>query len=141
MAEDTPRRRWRKWPPGVVFETWIDRQVREAIERGEFDNLPGAGEPIPNLHERDENWWIKRKLEREGIKPPLPNALALRKEVEEIQRSLAEVRSEAQAREIIEDLNQRVRELYLHRDCGPLIVVRTVAVEPALAEWRRRRAR
>lgn len=68
----------RKWPPGVVFEGWIDRQIREAIERGEFDNLPGAGKPIPNLDDNDENWWIKSKLEREGIKAPLPNALALR---------------------------------------------------------------
>lgn len=131
-------RRWRKWPPGVVFEGWIDRQIREAIERGEFDNLPGAGKPIPNLDDNDENWWIKSKLEREGIKAPLPNALALRREVEEIQRTLADVRSETEAREIIDDLNARVRELYLHRDRGPLIVVRTLAVEPTLAEWRRR---
>lgn len=134
--ENRPRRRW---PPGIVFEGWIDRQVREAIERGEFHNLPGAGKPIPSLHDNDENWWIKAKLEREGVKAPLPNALALRREVEEIQRTLADVRSEAQAREIIEDLNSRVRELYLHRDGGPLIVVRTLPVEPTLAIWRRRR--
>ncbi|MDO5682569.1 MAG: DUF1992 domain-containing protein [Propionibacteriaceae bacterium] len=122
-----------------VFEGWIDRQIREAMERGEFDNLPGAGKPIPNLNDTDENWWIKGKLEREGIKPPLPNALALRREVEEIQRTLADVHSEAQAREIIEDLNTRVRELYLHQERGPTIVVRTVAVEPAIEQWRRRR--
>ncbi|HHV20478.1 MAG TPA: DUF1992 domain-containing protein [Propionibacterium sp.] len=133
-----PRRRGPRGYRVPVFEGWIDRQIREAIERGEFDNLPGAGKPIPNLDERDENWWIKGKLEREGIKPPLPNALALRREVEEIQRTLADVRSEAQAREIIDDLNERVRELYLHRDRGPLIVVRTVAVEPAIAEWKQR---
>ena len=134
--EERPRRRW---PPGIVFEGWIDRQVREAIERGEFDNLPGAGKPIPNLDDNDENWWIKAKLEREGIKAPLPTALALRREVEEIQLTLADVRTEAQATEIIDDLNRRVRELYLHRDRGPLIVVRTLPVEPTLAAWRRRR--
>lgn len=31
------------------FESWIDRQIREAQERGEFDDLPGAGEPIKGL--------------------------------------------------------------------------------------------
>ncbi len=36
-------------PPGVSFETWIDKQIREAADRGEFDNLPGAGKPIPDL--------------------------------------------------------------------------------------------
>lgn len=137
---DRPRPR-RRWPPGIVFEGWVDRQVREAIERGEFDDLPGAGKPIANLDDRDENWWIKAKLEHEGIKAPLPNALALRREVEEIQRTLADVRSEQQARQIIEDLNSRVRELYLHRDRGPLIVVRTLPVEPTLKAWRRWRGK
>jgi hypothetical protein len=33
-------------PPGVSFETRVERQIREAIEHGEFDDLPGAGRPI-----------------------------------------------------------------------------------------------
>ncbi|MGV9308285.1 DnaJ family domain-containing protein [Nonomuraea sp. NPDC003727] len=45
------------------FETLIDRQIREAQERGEFDDLPGAGKPLPNRDElNDELWWVKRKL-------------------------------------------------------------------------------
>ena len=31
---------WQDW------ESWIDRQVREAQERGEFDDLPGRGRPL-----------------------------------------------------------------------------------------------
>ena len=27
-------------------ESWVDQQIREAQERGEFDNLPGTGQPI-----------------------------------------------------------------------------------------------
>jgi hypothetical protein len=136
VAEDTSDRgRW----PRVRFESWVDRQVREAIERGEFDNLPGLGKPIPNLGDQDENWWIKAKLEREGIRPPLPNALALRREREEIQRTLAEVRDERDARQIIEDLNARIRDSHQRRDEGPMILVRTLPVDPTLREWRRRR--
>jgi hypothetical protein len=33
-------------PPGMSFESWVDKQIREATERGEFDGLPGAGKPI-----------------------------------------------------------------------------------------------
>ena len=33
-------------PPGVSWETWIDRQIREGMERGDFDHLPGHGQPI-----------------------------------------------------------------------------------------------
>lgn len=123
----------------VRFESWVDRQVREAIERGEFDNLAGMGKPIPDLTDRDENWWIKAKLEREGIKPPLPNALALRREREEIQRTLVDVHSVQDAREIIQDLNDRIRESYLHRRERPMIIVGTLSVERTIAEWRRRR--
>lgn len=36
-------------PSGASFESWIDRQIREARERGDFDNLPGAGKRIPGL--------------------------------------------------------------------------------------------
>jgi DnaJ family protein C protein 28 len=28
------------------WESWIDQQIREAQERGEFDNLPGKGKPL-----------------------------------------------------------------------------------------------
>ena len=36
-------------PPGTSWETWIDGQIRVAREQGAFDNLPGAGKPLPNL--------------------------------------------------------------------------------------------
>ena len=63
----------------MPYESWIERQIRESIERGEFDNLPGAGEPIPGLNGRDEpDWWVRSFLEREKISMPLPTSLALR---------------------------------------------------------------
>jgi hypothetical protein len=33
---------------GPDWETLIDRQIREAIEQGQFDSLPHQGEPLPN---------------------------------------------------------------------------------------------
>lgn len=131
--------RWRR-RAGFRFESWIDRQVREAMERGEFDNLPGAGKPIPNLNRRDADWWIHDKLEREGLRPPLPEALALRREAAEIQRALADVTTEAAAREIIEDLNERIKESWLRRgEGGPFLVVNRLNVADTLEQWRRRR--
>jgi len=62
-------------PPGVGFETWVERQLREAAERGAFDDLPGAGKPIPDLDKpHDELWWVKQKLRRENFSylPPRP---------------------------------------------------------------------
>jgi DnaJ family protein C protein 28 len=30
----------------LTLETWVDQQIREAQERGEFEDLPGMGEPL-----------------------------------------------------------------------------------------------
>ena len=33
---------------GPDWETLIDRQIREAVQEGKFDDLPHQGEPLPN---------------------------------------------------------------------------------------------
>ena len=87
------------------YESWVERQIREAMERGEFDNLPGAGQPIPGLTGHDEeNWWVKRFLEREKIPMPLPTSLALRKEIASLPETLADVTHEDAVRAIVADL-------------------------------------
>ena len=124
----------------MPYESWVDRQIREAIERGEFTNLPGQGKPIKGLNGRDdENWWVKAYLERERLPLPLPTALALRKEVMELAETLADVPDEESVREIIRDLNYRIATSHGIRVDGPPIVIRLVNVEQAVAEWRRRR--
>lgn len=46
----------------------VERSIREAIERGEFDGLPGTGRPIPDLdREYDPDWWARRFLERAQV--------------------------------------------------------------------------
>ncbi|GLZ01820.1 hypothetical protein Acsp02_90710 [Actinoplanes sp. NBRC 103695] len=45
------------------YESAVDRQLREAQERGEFDNLPGAGKPLRGA---GSEWsrplaWCKRR--------------------------------------------------------------------------------
>ena len=45
-----------------------ENRIREAMERGEFENLEGAGRPFCDLDGHDApNWWIVRKLQREGL--------------------------------------------------------------------------
>ena len=123
------------------YESWVERQVREATERGEFDNLPGAGQPLPGLNGRDdEDWWVKKFVERERISL-LPTTLALRKELVELPETLRALRDEVEVRHRIEDLNDRVRYTHRHRVDGPPLVLTPVDVEATVAEWRRSRAR
>jgi hypothetical protein len=129
-------------PPGVRFETWIDRQIRQATERGEFRDLPGAGRPLRGLDRAyDEMWWVKDKLRREGISY-LPPALALRRELHEVLEGASRARSEAELREAVEAINEKIRDaLRTPQLRGPTIDVVPVNVERIVREWRARQVR
>jgi Domain of unknown function (DUF1992) len=44
-------------PAGTSWESWIDSQIRVAQEQGAFDNLPGAGKPLPNIDQEYDPLW------------------------------------------------------------------------------------
>ncbi|MEV0354039.1 DUF1992 domain-containing protein [Nonomuraea sp. NPDC050680] len=129
-------------PGGMSFESWIDRQIREATERGEFDNLPGSGKPIPDLDKPyDEMWWIKQKVRSEGLSMPLPPTLALRKDAQEARAEAVGARSETEARRIIEEINARIREAIRTGLQGPPLNLMPYDVERVVSEWRDRQGR
>ena len=121
---------------GMAFESWVDRRIREAQERGAFDNLPGAGKPLKNLDRRDDDWWVKDLMAREQLSFVLPTSLALRKEVEDLPKTLAPLWREDDVRELIEDLNARIVEARRRPTSGPPVFIKTVDVEQALTAWR-----
>ncbi len=121
----------------MVYESWIDRQIREAMERGAFDNLPGAGKPLALSD--DPDWWVKSKMAAESLEPLLPTPLALRREVERLPETLADVRDEAEVRALIADLNARIKDSCLRPQDGPRIAIGLVDVEAAVTAWRERR--
>jgi hypothetical protein len=126
-------------PPGVGFETWVERQIREATERGEFDNLPGAGKPIPDLDKpHDELWWVRQKLRREDL-AYLPPTIALRKQAEEALQAAAEAASEAEVRRIVADINAKIVEGNRKAASGPPLNLTPFDVDRVLRDWRRRR--
>ncbi|CAI9405745.1 DnaJ family domain-containing protein [Aestuariimicrobium sp. T2.26MG-19.2B] len=120
------------------FENWIDRQIREATERGEFSNLPGEGKPVDLGRPGDDEWWIRRKLEKEDLRGAMPTSLALRREKQDIQQTLADVRGVEAAREIIADLNDRIRDANVRQTERVPIFTRELDIEEVLAEWMRR---
>lgn len=51
-----------------AYESVVERRIREAMDRGEFDDLPGAGEPLPDTgRPYDELWWVKNWLKRNQL--------------------------------------------------------------------------
>ncbi len=119
---------------------WVDLQVRRAMERGEFDDLPGAGKPIRGLDgPHDPDWWVKGLIEREQITGVLPPALALRTEDAELAGVLDREATEEGVRRVVGDFNRRVVEARRQLLGGPPVVTATRDVDAELAAWRGRR--
>ena len=120
---------------------WVDLQVQRAIERGEFDDLPGTGKPIEDLDTtHDPDWWLKRFIERERITGVLPPALSLRVEDAQLDAVLDAEPSERRVREMIEDFNARVVAARLQLQGGPPVITGTRDVDAEVEAWRQRRA-
>lgn len=124
-------------PPGVSWETWIDRQIREGMERGDFDGLPGHGKPLRDLDRpRDELWWVKDKLRREEVSY-LPPTLAIRKDVQDARAAIAAAATEAEVRQIVAELNERIRKVNREVTAGPPSTTVPLDVDEELERWRR----
>jgi hypothetical protein len=119
---------------------WVDMQVQQAMRRGEFDNLPGAGKPIPDIDRpHDPDWWIKRLIERERITGVLPPALALRKEDAEMEATLDRITTPTGVRQAIDDFNARIVEARRQLQGGPPVITPLRDPDVEVAEWHQRR--
>jgi hypothetical protein len=117
----------------------VERQIRQAQERGAFDNLPGAGRPLRDLGgPHDENWWLRQHLLREGVSGAafLPPALALRKEIEDLPGRVRELATEAQVRLAVDRLNERISDALRKPGDGPSVTVMAVDAEEIVLGWR-----
>jgi len=111
------------------WEPLIDRMIRESMERGEFDNLPGTGQPIDlteNPYEPPDLRTVHRLLRNAGFAPAW---IEERKDIEaQFQESYSKLtraralycvtgdysnpdwqRAMKEFRERVEELNQRIR--------------------------------
>jgi hypothetical protein len=119
---------------------WVDLQVRAAINRGEFENLPGAGKPLLLPAQHDPDWWVKRLIEREKISGVAPPAIALRHEDAELDDTLDREWSEDGVRRLVEDFNRRVIEARRQLTGGPPVITKPRDPDVEVDRWRERRA-
>ena len=58
-----------------VIQRVAEAKLQAAMERGEFENLPGFGQPFEfDELAYDPHWWIRRKLKREQLVQLQPGA-------------------------------------------------------------------
>ncbi len=120
---------------------YVEVAIQQAIRRGEFDNLPGAGKPLTGLSDHhDPDWWIRRKIESEKLTGLGPPALMLRVESAELADRLDLLTREDDVREALEDFNRRVVEARRQLLGGPPVVTPTRDVDHEVRAWLERRA-
>jgi hypothetical protein len=126
-------------PAGIAWESWVDRQVRRAREKGAFDDLPGAGQPIPDLDKPfDQQWWVKDKLRRENLSY-MPPSVALRKEAHDAFQAASRAGSEAEVRALVAGINEKIREANRKGIRGPALMLVPYDVERVVDGWKRGR--
>jgi hypothetical protein len=94
-----------------IFWKIAEQRIREAMENGEFENLPGKGKP---LSFEDESWipedlrMAYRILKNSGCIPP---ELELRKEVLNLQELISTIDDDRKRIKKIRELNFKLLKL------------------------------
>lgn len=117
------------------FEPWIERTLREAADAGEFDDLAGAGLPIPDLDlPYDPAWWARKWIQRHR---DLDAATEVAGKVQRLLPRILSGTDEVRVRSDLERLNDRIAAVnaLLPTDAE----LEPLPVEEVIAGWRRRR--
>lgn len=97
----------------MSFDEIVETMIREAQERGEFDNLPGKGKPI------DLSAYFETPEELRMAQTVLKNAgmtsleVLLLKEIAELRQILPSLKDETKKQEIQKEIQQKQIEFNL----------------------------
>jgi hypothetical protein len=105
----------------AAIERLAEERIREAMDRGEFDNLPGRGEPLEleNDSHLPEDLRLAYKILRNA--DCLPPELQLRKEIHTTQQLLAGITDTQQKYKQLQKLNFLIMKLNMLRRVSPLL--------------------
>ncbi len=98
----------------------VEQRIKEALERGEFDNLQGQGEPL-NL-EDDSNIPEELRLAYRILKNAdcLPPELELKKEIRKMEDMLENIPDEREKYLQIKKINYKIMQLNMMGHKSPL---------------------
>ncbi len=127
-------------PTSAERAAYVETVIQQAIRRGDFDDLPGAGKPLRLDDAHDPDWWIRRKIQNEQLSGLGPPALTLRVEHAQLEARLDAMTRETDVREYVADFNRRVIEARRQLQGGPPVVTPTRDADAEVAAWHERRA-
>ena len=132
-------------PAAIAYDTELvialiaEMRISKAIERGEFDNLPGSGKPLDLPDHHDPDWWLKSLVKREGL-AMLPPSIQLRKDDAALDEQLDRLSNEPAVRREVEQFNKQVIRARYQLPAGPPLITMPREIEATVAAWADRRA-
>ncbi|MVU82725.1 DUF1992 domain-containing protein [Nocardia sp. ET3-3] len=123
----------------TVIALLADMHIRKAIERGDFDNLPGSGKPLDLSDADDPDWWVKSFMKREGL-VFLPPSIQLRKDDAALDDQLDQLSNEKAVRHEIAQFNERVMHARHQLPSGPPLITMPRDTEATVTAWADRKA-
>ena len=123
----------------MSWESWIDLQIRVAQEQGAFDNLPGAGKPLPDHGQPyDPMWWVKH-LRSASDSPCCRRRSSWRARWRRSSPPSTSCLTRATVRRRIDALNVEIARLNATAVEGPPTRLYKLDVDQVVARWRRTR--
>jgi hypothetical protein len=104
-----------------AFQKIVEKKIREAQQKGEFENLPGRGEPMTledDSHIPEELRLTYKILKNANCLPP---ELQLRKEIRQMEDMLDQIPDEKEKYRHIKRLNYKVMQLNMMGKSSPLL--------------------
>ncbi len=104
-----------------AFQKIVEKKIREAQQKGEFENLPGCGEPMTledDSHIPEELRLTYKILKNANCLPP---ELQLRKEIRQMEDMLDQIPDEKEKYRHIKRLNYKVMQLNMMGKSSPLL--------------------
>ena len=103
------------------YEKIVEQRIREAVEKGEFDNLPGRGKPIPledDSHVPEDLRLAYKLLKNADCLPP---ELLEKKEILQMEDMLAAIPDEKERYKLIKKINFKIMKLNVMGRTSPLL--------------------
>jgi hypothetical protein len=103
------------------FQKIIEKRIKEAQERGEFDDLPGRGEPLKiedDSHIPEDLRLAYKVLKNANCLPP---ELELKKEIRQIEDMLEHIPDEKEKYRQIKRINYKIMQLNMLGKKAPLL--------------------
>jgi len=110
-----------RYPIMFAFQKIVEKRIKDAQERGDFEDLPGHGEPInieDDSHIPEDMRLIYKILKNADCLPP---ELQLRKEIRQMEDLLEGIPDEKEKYRQIKKINYKIMQLNMMGKGSPLM--------------------